>query len=130
MKMEESEIVKFVEPIFCFCLKRVGNRADAEDLAGEIMLHILDGARKYEIQSFEAWVWRIAHNRYARFCKAEKNKGEVLIGEWTLDPENDGGFAGEDLVADEYDRVVRYLHTLSPDYRNITIDYYPYLPVK
>ena len=131
MKMEESEIVKFIEPIFCFCLKRVGNRADAEDLAGEIMLHILDGARRYEIQSFEAWVWRIAHNRYARFCKAEKNKGEVLVGEWVLHSENDGRFADEDMVADEYDRVFRYLHTLSSDYRNIMVDYYIYeLPVK
>jgi len=50
MKMNESEIVKLIEPIFHFCVKRLSNRHDAEDLASEIMVHILNGMKKYQIR--------------------------------------------------------------------------------
>lgn len=62
----------YVEPIFRFCCKRLGNRYDAEDLSGEIICHILEGMEKYEVKSLDAWVWRIAHNRYARFIDARE----------------------------------------------------------
>ena len=71
--MEENSILPYVEPIFRFCCKRLGNRYDAEDLSGEIICHILEGMEKYEVKSLDAWVWRIAHNRYARFIDA-RNK--------------------------------------------------------
>ena len=80
----ENDILKFIEPVYRFCLHHVSNRYDAEDLASEIVLHVLDGLQKYKIDSLEAWVWRIAHNRYARFCAAknacpEMSSDEVLF---------------------------------------------------
>jgi len=85
VKASENEIVRFIEPVFYFCLKRVNNRADAEDLASEIMLHVLDGVRKYDIKSLEGWVWRIAHNRYARFYESWKNKSNASVDEFAID---------------------------------------------
>jgi DNA-directed RNA polymerase specialized sigma24 family protein len=67
LERNEDEVVKYIEPVFHFCVKRLNNRHDAEDLASEIMVHILNGVKKYQIDSLEKWVWRIAHNRYARF---------------------------------------------------------------
>ncbi len=63
--MNDDEILRYVEPVLRFCRKRLSNSRDAEDLAGEIMLHVLTGIRKYDIGSLDAWVWRVAHNRYA-----------------------------------------------------------------
>ena len=65
--MNEETILPYIEPIFRFCCKRLSSRYDAEDLSGEIICYILDGMKKYKIESLDAWVWRIAHNRYARF---------------------------------------------------------------
>lgn len=45
---------------------------------GAIIFHILDGMKKYRIDSFNAWVWRIAHNRYARFINARNRERAVL----------------------------------------------------
>ena len=49
--MDENKILPYVEPIFRFCCKRLSNRYDAEDLASEIICHVLDGMKKYRIES-------------------------------------------------------------------------------
>ncbi|MFR1843076.1 MAG: RNA polymerase sigma factor, partial [Oscillospiraceae bacterium] len=129
--MDENEIIRFIEPVYRFCLHRVSNRMDAEDLASEIIFHVLDGLNKYNIASLEAWVWRIAHNRYARFIAAKNSSIETSSDEILFDIEDDYNFVDDIAVEDEFAPVFRYLHTLSSEYKNITVDYYiGELPVK
>ncbi|MCL1795131.1 MAG: sigma-70 family RNA polymerase sigma factor, partial [Oscillospiraceae bacterium] len=131
MEMDENEIVKFVEPIFHFCAKRLSSRHDAEDLASEIMVHVLSGIKKYQIDSLEKWVWRIARNRYARFIDMRKRQNEVPPENDFADIKDDYDFVDELIVVDRYQQVFKYLHTLSSEYRNILVDYYiGQLPVK
>ena len=122
--LDENKIIPYIEPVFRFCYKRLSNRCDAEDLAGEIICHILDGMGKYQIESLDAWVWRIAHNRYARFIDA-RNKSLICI---SCDDElfdiADYSDPDEEDAQRQYETVFRYLHTLSSDYRNIFVDYY------
>ncbi|MCL2284982.1 MAG: hypothetical protein FWC32_01295 [Firmicutes bacterium] len=66
MKINQNETVRFIEPIFHFCVKRLNSRHDAEDLASEIMVHVLNGLQKYEIDSLEKWVWHIAKDAVAK----------------------------------------------------------------
>ena len=129
--MNEKEIVKFVEPIFRFCVKRLNNRHDAEDLASEIMVHILSGIEKYHIDSLEKWVWRIAYNRYARFIDIRNKRMEIPSESDFTDIPDDYDFVDEMLIAEEYQQVFNYLHTLSSEYRNILVDFYiGQLPIK
>ncbi|MDD4492961.1 MAG: sigma-70 family RNA polymerase sigma factor [Eubacteriales bacterium] len=129
--MDKNEIIRFIEPVYHFCLHRVSSRADAEDLASEIMLHVLDGLTKYKITSLEAWVWRIAHNRYARFIDAKSALIEIPSDETAFDIADDYDFVDDIAVEDEFAPVFRYLHTLSSEYKNIIVDYYiGELPVK
>lgn len=76
--LDQDKIIPYVEPIFRFCRSRLSSRYDAEDLASEILCHVLAGMQKYEIQSLDAWVWRIAHNRYARFI-GKRNKARTVL---------------------------------------------------
>ena len=76
--LDENKIIPYIEPIFRFGYKRLSNRYDAEDLASEIICHILEGMNKYQIESLDAWVWRIAHNRYARFID-NRNKNQIVL---------------------------------------------------
>lgn len=39
--MTEDKIIPYIEPIFRFCCKRLSNRCDAEDLASEIICHVI-----------------------------------------------------------------------------------------
>ena len=122
--MDENKIIPYIEPIFRFCCKRLSNRYDAEDLASEIICHILEGMNKYQIESLDAWVWRIAHNRYARFIDARNKNQIVLSCEDELFDIADYSDIDEDNTQEQYEMVFRYLHTLSSEYRNIFVDYY------
>lgn len=124
--MDQDEILPYVEPIFRFCRHRLSNRYDAEDLASEILCHVLDGMGKYEIKSLDAWVWRIAHNRYARFIEKQNRACTVLSEEYAeLSPAYDDytGIDRENTERD-FEMVFRYLHTLSEMYRDILVDHY------
>jgi len=80
---------------------------------------------KYQIESLDAWVWRIAHNRYARFIDNRSKAQIVLSCEDELYDISDGCCdADEDRTHEQYEAVFRYLHTLSSEYRNIFVDYY------
>ncbi len=122
--MDENKIIPYIEPIFRFCYKRLSNRYDAEDLASEIICHILEGMNKYQIESLDAWVWRIAHNRYARFID-NRNKNQIVLScEDELFDIADYSNVDEDNTQEQYETVFRYLHTLSSEYKNIFVDYY------
>lgn len=124
--MDENSILPYIEPIFRFCCKRLANRYDAEDLSSDIICHILDGMKKYRIESLDAWVWRIAHNRYARFIDAQSRNRMLLTEDASLFDAagRDDGSEDAESTEQEYEAVFRYLHTLSCTYRNIFIDYY------
>jgi len=131
LKWDENDIVKFIEPVFHFCNKRLNNRFDAEDLASEIMVHILNGIGKYQIDSLENWVWRIAHNRYARFINLHNKRNEILSDFDFTQIIDDYEFIDKLIIIDEYQQIFKYLHTLSSEYRDIFVDYYiEQIPVK
>lgn len=115
--MDENKIIPYIEPIFRFCYKRLSNRYDAENLASEIICHILEGMNKYQIESLDAWVWRIAHNRYARFID-NRNKNQIVLScEDELFDIADYSNVDEDNTQEQYETVFRYLHTLSSEYK-------------
>ena len=79
--MDENRIIPYIEAIFRFCYKRLNNRFDAEDLASEIVCHILEGMKKYRIESLDSWIWKVSHNRYARFIDAQSKNNMILAGD-------------------------------------------------
>lgn len=123
-KLDENKVIPYIEPIFRFCCKRLSNRYDAEDLAGEILCHILEGMSKYQIESLDAWVWRVAHNRYARFMDYRNKNRIVLSCEDELFDIADYTDVDEETTEQQYETVFRYMHTLSSEYKNIFVDYY------
>ena len=123
----DFDILNYTEPIFRFCLKRLNSRTDAEDLSQEILLHILDGMKKSAVKNPHAYVWQIAHNRYARKIdgKNKQNKREFYSGDMILYSISDNNFAEDELILrEEYKSVFNALHSLSASYRDILVDYY------
>lgn len=120
----ENDILKFIDPVFRFCLNRLNNYHDAEDLASEIILHVIDGFGKYEIQTLDGWVWKIAHNRYARLIN-KRNNSPLMVSDDVLTTFTQYDDSFENIIHnEEYNSVFKALHSLTADYRNIAIDYY------
>lgn len=122
--MDGQDIVPYIDPIFRFCYRRLNSRYDAEDLAAEILCHVLEGLGRYEIESLDGWVWRIAHNRYARFIAAGKKRSSLLSNRELYEIEGDYCQIDIPSVEEEFEPVFLSLHRLSSEYRNIFVDYY------
>lgn len=122
--MDGKDIIPYIDPIFRFCYRRLNNRCDAEDLTSEILCHVLEGLKKYEIESLDSWVWRIAHNRYARFVAVGKRNSALISDRELCEVENDYCQIDERSVEEEFEPVFKCLHRLSFEYRKIFVDYY------
>lgn len=122
--MDGKAIIPYIDPVFRFCCRRLSNRYDAEDLAAEILCHVLEGLGKYEIESLDSWVWRIAHNRYARFLDVRRKSSALLSDRELYEIENDYCRIDACSIEEEFEPVFLSLHRLSSAYRNIFVDYY------
>lgn len=73
-KRESKEIVvQFAEPIFGYCMKRLQSIQDAQDLSQEILMESFRCLSKNrDIQDISAYIWKIAHNCYAKKFMNEK----------------------------------------------------------
>ena len=72
--MESKKVAALVQEnmktIFAYALSRVSNREDAEDLAGDIILAILQSApRIRDDNAFFGYIWAIAANTYKKFLQ-------------------------------------------------------------
>lgn len=128
--MEQEKIVTFLEEniktIYTYALSRVNRKEEAEDLAGDIMLAILqDGHRVEREEAFFGYVWSIAANTYKKHLY-KKNRVEFSCLE-------DADLKAEDFSADVVEnlwqkeqngKLQRELALLSKEYRECTVAYY------
>lgn len=119
--MNAEELMPYIEPIYRFCRKRLQSRYDAEDLAGDILCCLLEGSSASAIDSLNAYVWRVARNRYARWIDGRR-RSVVLLSEDL--PSAVCRDRRSDADAQAFERVFRCLHTLSAAYRDIFVDHY------
>ena len=124
--MANYNAVQFVEEnmktIFAYALARVSNKADAEDLASDIILAILQSKDKIkDPTAFYGFVWGIAANTYKSFLR-KRNKNSFAELDESI-PYNDGVL--EELCSKEELNVLRReLSLLSKEYRECTVAYY------
>ena len=73
----------YLPRLYRYCLSRVGNETDAEDLAEEIFLKVLRAIGTFKWQPagpgeripFGAWLFRIAHNHVVSFHRRAASRG-------------------------------------------------------
>lgn len=84
----------YVARLYRYCLARVGNEADAEDLAEEIFIKALRAIGGFEWRDlgasdrspFGAWLFRIAHNHVASHHRRASVRGPMSeVPEWIPD---------------------------------------------
>lgn len=105
--------------IFGWALSRVGDRHEAEDLAGDIMAAMLACGDR-AVGSRNAYLWRIAHNVYVSYLR--KKRPTEALSETLID---DAPTAEEVLLESEQIRLLRReLSLLSEQYRTAAALYY------
>ena len=124
--MESEKVAALVQEnmktIFAYALSRVSNREDAEDLAGDIILAILQSApRIRDDNAFFGYIWAIAANTYKKFLR---KKSRVHIEELDENAPSREDFVEEVENVQELNALRRELSLLSREYRECTIAYY------
>ncbi len=124
--MEQEKVSQLVEEnmktIFAYSLSRVSHREDAEDLAGDIILAILQSAPKLrDDNAFFGYIWRIAANTYKNYLR---RKSRARMDELAEDIPSEEDLTREVLLSEEHNTLRRELALLSKEYRECTIAYY------
>ena len=60
----EDRVNEYCEPIYRYCLKRLINIEDAEDLAQDILFDVIRGLSRGGVRNIDAWIWTLASNHY------------------------------------------------------------------
>lgn len=120
--MNNEWIKEYVGALFGYCMNRLNNIEDAKDLTQEIIFEALKGSKKADIANRSVWVWKIAHNRYARFLSKRNSmmvsfeENEFINSDW------DDRYTIED--DEELVNIFRAVHSIAKIHREILIDYY------
>ncbi len=107
---------QYFSRVYRYCLRRVSNAQEAEDLTGEIFTRALANLAQYRGGSFPAWLFRIAHNTVVNHLRSRRLT--VPLDE----PENLS--AGDDTLAnlidaEEREHVARLVAALPDETREV-----------
>ena len=119
---------QYMEKLFYFCLKKTGSQIEAEDLTQDIALQVITALHKGTIpNSFSAWVWQIAHNRYSVWAREKHDRNESVtgsdIGDYEIVDKSEN-ILDEMMHAEQMALLRRELAFIKSDYRNIVVAYY------
>ncbi|MBJ6364018.1 RNA polymerase sigma factor [Paenibacillus sp. GCM10012307] len=117
----------YIKPIFGFALNRVKQRAEAEDLAQEILLQLIKSAASdASIHNFEAYVWTVARYTWVNWLKKRAHAPRTVevngMAELLQDREPE---PLEQLIETEaYQTLRREISFLSDIHRRIVVLHY------
>jgi RNA polymerase sigma-70 factor (ECF subfamily) len=97
----------------------IGNRAEAEDIAGEVFLRALKSLKSYREQGvpMRSWLFRIAHNLTVDYLRKMDRRKTVPIDTVVMPAEDNPADAAEKNV--EFERVSRAMEDLTPEQREV-----------
>lgn len=115
-------VAENMKTIFAYALSRVSHKEDAEDLAGDIVLAILQSSSRIrDDAAFFGYIWALAANTYKKYLHRKSHRVTEAFDEEMAD-END--FTQELLKSEEFNAMRRELSLLSREYRECTVAYY------
>lgn len=110
---------EYYDKIARYVFVRLGNRSDAEDIAGEVFLKALASLDSYKERGvpMQSWLFRIAHNLVIDHRRKEFKKETVPLD--TVQMADDADIQEMVETGVEYERVSRALGQLTPEQRQV-----------
>ena len=122
------EVVKYIDKLFFYCLKKCGNRHDAEELSSQTVLEVLIAIHnKRKINDLESYIFAVANNQYNKFLKKkisikehETNMENTLIETYASDE------SIKDKIFDDekFKNMQIQIKTLSSEYLKVLYGFY------
>ena len=110
---------EYYNKIARYIFVRTGDRAEAEDLAGEVFLKALESLVSYKERGIpmQAWLFKIAHNLVVDYLRRGAKRRIVPVDTVPLAAESDPQAVAETNI--EMARVARAMKQLTPAQRQV-----------
>jgi len=110
---------EYYNKIARYIFVRTGDRAEAEDLAGEVFLKALESLDSYKERGIpmQAWLFKIAHNLVVDYLRRGAKRRIVPVDTVPLAAESDPQAVAETNI--EMARVARAMKQLTPAQRQV-----------
>jgi RNA polymerase sigma factor (sigma-70 family) len=103
-----------------FFFRLTYNMDISQDLTQNLFYRMIKYKNSYNSEySVKSWMFQIARNLHADFCREEKNSGEVIMKAENYP--SDVADEGETFHEDDYQRLEKALSDLSPGQREMII---------
>ena len=110
---------EYFDRIAHYIYVRIGDRHEAEDLAGEVFLRALESLKSYKERGIpmQAWLFRIAHNASVDYLRKKGRVTNVPIEEVTIMAREDPAAVAETNL--EMEKVREAMQRLTPEQREV-----------
>jgi RNA polymerase sigma-70 factor (ECF subfamily) len=110
---------EYFERIARYIYVRLGDRSEAEDLAGEVFVKALQSLKSYEERGIpmQAWLFRIAHNVSVDSLRRRGKMATIPIDGVTVEAREDPAATAEKSM--EMERVGEAMEKLTPEQREV-----------
>ena len=115
---------ELLEKTFLFCWKRISDKEDARDLAGEIIVDamlVLRSGKK--IENFYGLFWRIAQNKVVNFYR-KKRPAKISLDDMENSLLGFDKSIGDYIKQEELDTLSKSMTQLANIHRDILVRYY------
>lgn len=109
--------VRYVDLVYRFCYRRLGNRATAEDATSRIFERAMNALPRYRTGSFRSWLFTIARNTITDLYRADR-KERPLPETWDMQDHRPGP-EQQIIDADQAQWVRGLLSHLTEDQRRV-----------
>lgn len=109
--------VRYVDLVYRYCLRRIGNRMAAEDATSRIFERAMTALPRYRAGSFRSWLFTIAHNTITDFYRAKRTE-HPLPDTWDIQ-DHQPGPEQQSIDADQAQRIRGLLTHLTPDQQRV-----------
>ena len=112
---------EYYDKIAHYAFVRIGNRTEAEDIAGEVFLKALESLESYKERGIpmQAWLFRIAHNLVVDHFRRIAKRKTVPIDTVQIEADADADPATLVDKKIELERVTGAMEQLTPEQREV-----------
>jgi RNA polymerase sigma-70 factor (ECF subfamily) len=114
-----SQYEEYYDKIVRYAYVHIGNRTEAEDIAGEVFLKALESLKSYEDRGIpmQAWLFRIAHNLVVDHLRKAAKRKTVPIDIVQAESDDNPVTAAEKNI--ELERVTKAMEQLTREQREV-----------
>ena len=104
---------EYYDKIARYAYAHIGNRSEAEDIAGEVFLKALDSLESYEERGIpiQGWLFRIAHNLVVDYLRRSAKRKTVPIDGVQIEADTDPVASAErNIELERVEEAMKILH--------------------